>query len=158
MKNLAIVALALLPLSLPAQAQAPGVQLGMLTCAIDGGVGFFLGSSKNMRCTFRPANNRLPQQSYIGVMNKYGVDIGATSGGVLQWLVLAPSFDVYAPNVLSGNYVGANAEATIAWGVGANVLLGGGNSIALQPLSVQGQTGLNAALTVGELSLRGTAS
>ena len=39
-------------------------------------------------------------------------------------------------------------------GVGANALVGGSNrSVALQPLSVQGQVGLNAAAGIGALEL-----
>jgi hypothetical protein len=42
-------------------------------------------------------------------------------------------------------------------GGGANVLVGGSNnSIALQPVSLQGQTGLNAAATVTSVQLRPT--
>lgn len=156
MKKLALLALALLPLSLPAHAQNPGVKLGLLTCAVDPGTGYLIGSSKNMRCTFTPANRNLPPQTYIGVINKYGLDVGVTGGAVIQWLVLASSPDVYAPDVLAGYYGGASAEATAAIGVGANLLLGGSTrSIALQPLSVSGQTGVNVALAVGSLVLQG---
>ena len=38
------------------------------------------------------------------------------------------------------------ASATVGVGLGANVLVGGsGNSIALQPVSIEGTTGLNVA-------------
>ena len=56
--------------------------------------------------------------------------------------------------MLAGTYAGATAQATVAAGVGANVLVGGSNhSVALQPLSVQGQVGLNAAGGIGALEL-----
>ena len=56
---------------------------------------------------------------------------------------------------LAGGYAGVSAEATAGLGIGANALLGGSNkSIALQPLSVQGQEGLNIAVGVAELRLR----
>jgi hypothetical protein len=56
---------------------------------------------------------------------------------------------------LAGSYVGASAEATVGAGLGANVLVGGfQRSVALQPVSVSGQTGLNFALGVGDLELR----
>ncbi len=153
MKKLLLAALALLPLTLPAQAQF-GVKLGLLTCTIAGGSGFIVGSSKDMHCTFYPAFANLPQETYSGRINKYGIDVGATSGAVLQWYVLAPSQEVLAPHVLAGDYFGASAEATVAVGLGAHLLVGGGpQSIALQPLSVQAQTGLNMALAVGALQL-----
>ena len=56
---------------------------------------------------------------------------------------------------LAGVYSGATAEATIAVGLGANALVGGSNrTVALQPLSVTGQTGLNLAVGVASLELR----
>jgi hypothetical protein len=68
--------------------------------------------------------------------------------------VLAPSLDIPS-GALAGNYGGVSAEATVGLGVGANALLGGSeNSIALQPVSVQAQQGLNVAVGVSALSLR----
>jgi len=56
--------------------------------------------------------------------------------------------------MLSGTYVGASAEMSVAAGLGANVLVGGSNrAVALQPLSVQGQVGLNIAAGVSQLEL-----
>ncbi|HEY4995167.1 MAG TPA: DUF992 domain-containing protein, partial [Aestuariivirga sp.] len=56
---------------------------------------------------------------------------------------------------LAGSYVGASAQATVIAGLGANVLVGGwSDSINLQPLSVQGQTGLNVAAGLASLNLR----
>src|SRR4029079_3515313 len=56
--------------------------------------------------------------------------------------------------VLAGGYGGATAEATIGGGLGANVLVGGlQRSIALQPVSVGAQRGLNAAAGIGGLEL-----
>jgi outer membrane protein OmpA-like peptidoglycan-associated protein len=60
---------------------------------------------------------------------------------------------------LDGDYVGATAGATVGVGIGANALIGGGNkSIALQPLSFEGNTGLNVAAGVGALSLHAEAA
>ena len=153
MNKLIIAALAVLPFSVPAHAQF-GAKIGLLSCTVDGGTGFIIGSSKDLQCTFTPVNRNRPQQIYSGRINKYGVDVGATKGANLEWLVMAPSKDVSAPDLLAGTYVGASAEATIAVGLGANVLVGGSHrSIALQPVSVQSQTGLNAALAVGSMQL-----
>ena len=58
--------------------------------------------------------------------------------------MFAPSH--VSPGGLSGTYVGASANATVGVGVGANALWGGSNNtIALQPLSGQGQIGLGVA-------------
>ena len=80
-------------------------------------------------------------------------DIGYTKCGVLVWTVLAPTTSP-APGSLNGSYGGATASATVGAGVGANVLVGGsGNSISLQPLSIEGNTGLNVAAGVAALTL-----
>jgi hypothetical protein len=51
--------------------------------------------------------------------------------------------------------VGVSGGITAGVGVGANVLFGGSNrTIALQPLSVEGQVGINLALGVSGLALR----
>jgi hypothetical protein len=71
----------------------------------------------------------------------------------MVWAVYAPS--ARGPGVLAGTYTGATAEATVAVGLGANALIGGSNrTVALQPLSVTGQTGLNLAAGVASLELR----
>jgi hypothetical protein len=70
------------------------------------------------------------------------------------WSVFAPS-GRYSRGALAGNYSGASAEATVGAGLGANVLLGGSNrSFALQPVSLQGQSGLNIAAGVADLQLQ----
>ena len=135
----------------PAHAQG-GVQVGTLTCNVAGGWGFVFGSSKGVRCTFARAGGR--PEHYAGSINKFGVDIGYTQGGVLVWGVFAPSTNL-APGGLSGNYVGATGSATVGVGAGANVLVGGSNrTISLQPVSIEGNTGLNVAAGIGSISLR----
>ncbi|HEY1258305.1 MAG TPA: DUF992 domain-containing protein [Stellaceae bacterium] len=135
----------------PALAQA-GVKAGTLTCNVAAGWGFIFGSSKSLRCTFTQVGGR--PSHYYGTISKFGVDIGYTQGGVLVWTVLAPTANV-APGALSGNYAGATASATAGVGVGANALIGGSNhTITLQPLSVEGNTGLNVAAGIGAITLR----
>jgi len=135
----------------PAAAQG-NVQVGTLTCNVSGGWGFVFGSSKAVRCTFARAGGR--PEHYAGSINKFGVDIGYTQGGVLVWGVFAPSGGL-APGALSRNYVGATGSATVGVGAGANVLVGGSNrTISLQPVSIEGNTGLNVAAGIGSISLR----
>jgi hypothetical protein len=134
-----------------AQAAPHGVRVGDLTCNVASGWGFVFGSSKDLHCTFR-GNGR--HEHYVGSISKFGVDIGYTEGGVLVWGVFAPSSDV-REGALQGDYGGASAQATVGYGVGANVLIGGlDKSIALQPLSVEGNRGLNVAAGIGAISLR----
>jgi hypothetical protein len=105
-----------------------------------------------LRCTYSP--NSGAGEHYTGTFSKYGLDIGYADKGVLVWGVVAPSSDVRS-GALEGDYAGATANATIGIGLGANVLIGGlDKSIALQPLSVSGNTGLNIAAGVGVISLK----
>jgi Protein of unknown function (DUF992) len=138
-------------LGLGTAAQAQAVKAGVLTCNVASGFGFIFGSSRAVNCTFAPGGG--PPQHYAGAINKFGVDIGYVQGGVMIWAVLAPTTNP-GPGSLAGTYVGATASATVGVGVGANVLVGGsGNSISLQPISIEGNTGINVAGGVAELSL-----
>ena len=137
-------------LSAPAQAQN-SVQSGSLTCDVSAGIGFIIGSQRSVNCTFQP--NAGPPEYYSGTISKLGVDIGVTGGGVMVWLVFAPTNRPIG--ALSGTYVGGAADASVIVGAGANALVGGSNrTVALQPLSVQGQVGLNVAAGVAGLDLR----
>jgi hypothetical protein len=154
-----VAALAALAMTiLPAAAQQGGVELGVLDCTIEGGSGYIIGSTKDLRCTFTPANDSFAPESYFGAVQKWGIDVGTTNQAVMRWLVLAPSSNIYAPGALAGDYVGASAEVTAAVGAGANLLVGGSdNTFTLQPLSVQAQTGLNLAVGVANFQLRNAA-
>jgi len=151
-KMTACAALALgMALAGPAGAQTM-VAAGTLTCDVSAGIGLIVGSKRSVSCTFAPSMPG-PVEAYSGTITKVGVDVGVTSGGVMVWLVYAPTSRPVG--ALAGVYGGATAEATFAVGLGANVLVGGSNrTVALQPLSVQGQTGLNVAAGVAELNLR----
>jgi hypothetical protein len=68
--------------------------------------------------------------------------------------VLAPTESEYSEGGLNGSYKGVSAEATFGVGLGANVMTGGSeNTLALQPLSLNTQTGINLAIGVGEINL-----
>lgn len=142
-----------------AVAQERGVELGLLDCVVEGGAGFIVGSTKDVKCTYTPADKTFAPESYFGVINKFGLDVGVTGNTFIQWLVLAPTANVYAPGALAGDYVGASAEATVAIGAGANLLVGGSDqTFTLQPLSIQEQTGLNLAVGVTQFQLRSVAN
>lgn len=133
-------------------ASAQTVQAGTLTCNVASGWGFIIGSSKDLKCTFSPGTAS-PVERYTGTISKFGADIGYTQSGVIVWAVFAPT-NALKPGALSGSYAGATAEATVGAGLGANVLVGGGNSIALQPLSISGQEGLNVAAGIAGVTLK----
>jgi hypothetical protein len=136
--------------AVPADAQAQRVQVGTLACSISAGIGLVVASQRNVSCNFQPDGGS--PEAYTGTITRIGVDVGFTTGGAMVWGVFAGT-NRYA-GMLTGTYAGATAEATVAAGLGANVLVGGSNhSVALQPLSVQGQVGLNVAAGVGALEL-----
>ena len=146
----ALLGAAALSLAVSASAQNSRVQVGQLSCTLSSGIGLVVGSQRNVNCTFQPDNG--PPEAYTGTMTKIGLDVGFTSSSAIIWGVLAGT-NRYV-GMLTGTYTGAQAEATAGAGVGANVLIGGsGRSVALQPLSVQGQIGLNVAAGIGQLDL-----
>ena len=141
-----------------AAAQSRPVEVGTLICDVSGGIGMIIASQKAVQCTFAPSQLAPPApppaaELYYGTIKKLGVDIGATTAGQIIWAVYAPTTQ-WTPGALAGVYAGATAEATFAVGLGANVLVGGSDrTIALQPLSVSGQTGFNVAAGVAALEL-----
>ena len=155
-KRLAAITLFAIAASLvPSAAQKANATLGVLDCTVEGGTGFIIGSQKNLKCTFTSANKAVASERYVGVIKKFGLDVGGTKKAVLRWRVLAPTGDVYAPGVLAGDYTGVSAEATVVVGGGANLLVGGSSkTFTLQPLSLQAQTGLNVAAGVTSFQLR----
>jgi hypothetical protein len=159
LKNPIVAAIAFVAAAVTsAEAQQAGVELGILNCQIEGGMGFVFGSSKDLSCTFTSADQTFAPETYFGAVNKYGLDIGVTRETSMQWLVLAPSANIYGPGALAGDYVGASAEITAAIGAGANLLVGGsGQTFTLQPLSLQTQTGVNLAIGVSRFQLRSAA-
>jgi hypothetical protein len=147
---LAVLALAGALAAAPAEAQ--NVQAGTLVCDVSAGVGLIVTSRREMLCTF--TNSRGEREVYGGVIRRFGLDLGATAGAQMVWTVFAPS-GRYSRGALAGTYGGASAEASVVAGLGANVLVGGSNrSFALQPVSIQGQAGLNVAVGVADLQLQ----
>jgi hypothetical protein len=137
----------------PSAAQAPqGVKVGVLTCNLAPSIGLIIGSQQRMSCVFRP-DGGYPAERYAGVLGRIGLDIGITAGGVMAWGVYAPSAGPLR-GALAGTYVGASGSIGVGVGVGANVLFGSGNTISLQPISLQGTVSLNLALGAAGLTLR----
>jgi hypothetical protein len=128
------------------------VQVGILECRGGSSVGFIVGSVTHLGCVLRVEG--MPEDRYVATIRKVGLDLGITQESALAWGVFAPVTRL-GPGDLAGNYAGAQGSASVGVGVGGNALIGGsGNSIALQPLSVQGQVGLNVAAGLESLELR----
>lgn len=148
MKKIAATLLALGLFALPAKADS-GVKLGMLVCDVSGSIGLILGGTEAASCTFQGPNG---VEYYKGRITQVGLDIGVTAGAIMSWAVFAPG--QVGKGALAGTYAGATADAAFAVGLGANVLVGGSqNSIALQPVSVEGEAGVNVAAGLASFKL-----
>ena len=153
-RRMLVAAITLVGTCIPLAAQqAGGTKVGVLTCKTSASLGLLVGSHQKLRCNFKPDSGDA-SENYVGHINRLGVDIGVKAGGVMAWGVFAPT-NGYHHGALAGKYVGGSGSASLGVGVGANALIGGSHrSIALQPLSVEGQVGVNLALGVAGLSLQ----
>jgi hypothetical protein len=148
--RIALVGVALAIAATTAASAQSRVRVGVLDCRGGTNVGLILGSQTTMNCVFNSGRGSYP---YVATVSRLGLDIGITNNVSMAWAVFAPTNRI-GPGDLAGNFAGATANATVGIGGGANVLVGGSaNSIALQPLSLQGQTGLNLAVGVSSLQL-----
>jgi hypothetical protein len=151
MACLSAIAAALLMTAAPTSAE-PNIEAGGLTCRSAGGEGFVVGSVLHLDCVFVPALGG-PELHYAGVIHRYGIDLGKTKDVTLAWAVFAPTGAI-RPGDLAGVYGGVQGNASVGVGGGANAMLGGSNNtFALQPVSAEGQTGLNLSVGVTELEL-----
>ncbi len=135
-----------------ADGDSPDVKVGLLRCDVEGGVSFVFGSSRGISCSFERQDGSV--ERYSGTIEKYGVDIGYTESGVMVWGVLAGTPDVTS-GALKGKFIGVGADAAVGYGVGADVLVLGGDhpKLALQPLSIEGIEGINIAAGISQLEL-----
>ena len=151
--NIAALALsaAFLASAAPALAQS-SVRVGTLACDVSAGIGLFVVQKQTLRCTFTP-NGGGPVDAYTGKIDEFGVALGEVAAGHLVWGVIAAAPGL-PRGALAGTYAGLGAEATLGVGLGANVLTGGtGRAFSLQPISVEGQVGLNIAGGVTTVTL-----
>ena len=149
-----LAATVLVASSAAAQAQQPmqRVQVGILECRGGASVGFIVGSVTNLGCVLRV--DGMPEDRYVATIRKVGLDLGITQESALAWGVFAPVARL-GPGDLAGNYAGVQGSATLGVGAGGNLLVGGSNNtIALQPLSLQGQVGISIAAGLESLELR----
>ena len=150
--TLTLVTLSLLAPIASADAAPPVVRAGILQCQGGQNVGFVVGSVTSLECVFRSEGRRL--DPYIAKVQRIGLDLGVTEQTQLSWAVNAPSSRL-GRGELAGSYGGVGANASIGVGGGGNFLVGGpANAYALQPISVQGQTGLNVAAGIAGLELQ----
>jgi hypothetical protein len=148
---LAGLTLALAAMPAIAQDMARG-RVGTLTCSMSPTVGVVVGSQTQLNCIYA-SMRRGPRQAYVGTVDTFGLNIGATSGGRTSWAVYAPPGG--RPGMLAGDYSGGAAGATVGASPGTNTLARGPDrAIVLQPLAIQGQSGANLALGISHMTLR----
>lgn len=132
-------------------ASAQGVQVGVLDCRGGQNVGFLVGSATTLNCSFRGPGRR--PEAYIANIRRFGVDVGFTQQTNISWAVYSQTRQIGRGD-LAGGYGGVGANASVGLGFGGNLLAGGSsNAFSLQPLSVQGQTGLNVTAGIADLQL-----
>ena len=133
------------------QAANAGVKVGVLSCKVEPGWSYVVGSTKALNCSYSPSKGK--PERYTGQIQKVGIDLGYSDGATMVWAVIAPTSDV-GKDALEGDYAGAQASAAVGVGAGVNVLIGGlDKSITLQPVSVEGGTGVNLAAGVAAIRL-----
>lgn len=146
------IVIAALGASIAAANATPPVRAGILQCQGGQNVGFVVGSVTSFECVFQSEGRR--PEPYIATVRRYGVDLGFTDQTRLAWAVNAPTVRV-GRGALAGSYGGVGANASVGIGFGGNFLVGGpANSYGLQPISVQGQTGLNVAAGIADIELQ----
>lgn len=148
-----------LPLALAAfllpgtPALADANKIGTLECFVDAGGSYVVGSTKDVSCVLYGENDEALEH-YVGELKKYGVDIGFTEESLLAWDVFVANGKTYTPGALAGGYAGASANASITFGLGASVLIGGlSESFALQPVQIARQKGINIAIGITRMQL-----
>lgn len=132
----------------------PMRQAGVLTCSVDGSVGYVVGSRRRVMCTYESFGRRSIRETYVGHIERVGFDVGVASGQVISWTVWSAG-GRSRHGMLSGMFAGESAEATVVFGPGTEALFGdNGDRIALQPRGRSGQAGLNLAFGATSLDLR----
>ena len=146
------IAIAALTASIASASALPPARAGILQCQGGQNVGFVVGSVTSLECVFQSEGRR--PEPYIATVRRIGVDLGFTQQTQFSWAVSAPNSRL-GRGELAGTYGGVGANASVGIGGGGNFLVGGpANAYALQPISVQGQTGLNVAAGVAGLELQ----
>ncbi|MBZ9656767.1 DUF992 domain-containing protein [Phyllobacterium lublinensis] len=136
----------------PLGANAESTQIGTLSCDVSKGIGMFVVEKQKMSCVFKPVSGGTTN-AYTGSIDQYGVALGEVAAGHLLWSVVAATGGP-AAGALAGTYSGVGANASVGVGAGANILVGGtGKAFSLQPISVEGQEGINIAGGVTTVTL-----
>lgn len=153
MKTTLLSLLAAGMLAAPVVANAAQADVGKLDCDVSKGIGVIVGSKQDVDCIFTPSASGDAGQHYVGTITDFGLDVGTVEKGRMVWLVFNATREPVAG--LEGNYAGVTADASVGIGGGANVLVGGtSRTVSLQPVSLEGDVGVNLAVGVTALKLQ----
>lgn len=135
-----------------AKAQAR-VEMGLLHCSLSPGIGALAGSRRRMDCRLIYDAGR-STANYTGTITRFGIDVGATAGGLMSWRVFSRTHGDPV-SAIAGHYVGVSADVSLGLGAGAKVLIGGSRrATMLQPLAFVGNVGLNFGVGIAGMTLR----
>ena len=129
------------------------IYIGSLTCNIEGGTGYILGSSKSMDCVFL-AKDGVQSAQYTGSITKVGVDIGYTKAVHTIWRVYSLG-SISSATALSGSYVGEQGTVAAGGQAGGNWIYGGPNAeIGMIASGIVQDAGYNLAMGIGAMTLK----
>lgn len=128
------------------------VEAGILTYEVGEGVALIISSPRHLHCVFHKPNGQ--NEAYRGKLEAFGANIGVSGRGVISWAVLAATRRL-PHGELAGSYGGVGAGGAAVVGARAQLLVGGNRrTISLQPLSVEGEVGVNLAVGITAMRLR----
>lgn len=126
-------------------------ELGILKCDVSSGIGEILMRKQSMTCVFTGKDGTT--ENYTGTVHEYGLELGEVKEAHLAWAVVAGT-PARGPGLLAGKYAGADADVAAGLGLGADVLVGStGETLALQPIAVEGESGIRLSAGVEQLEL-----
>lgn len=129
-----------------------GGRIGALECHLSGNGPSVLVENQTVDCVFS-GNAGARSDHYVGKLTKIGANMGVNGRGDLLWGVVAAT-GAHGHGALAGEYVGPEASAKVGVGVGAAALVGGSDkTFSLQPLNVEGGSGVGFTAGVESLSL-----
>ena len=125
--------------------------MGTLTCSLSASIGLVVGSQRNVSCLFRGTSGE-PDEPYTGTMTRVGLDVGLTTGSVIfgRCSRTRTATKGCSPAPIPGRRQKCPLPLVSA---PTSSSAGSNRTLALQPLSVQGQIGLDIAAGVGSLDL-----
>lgn len=151
------LALGLAALALASAASTAGADVsahvGILSCDVSAGIGHIIREKQTLTCIYQ-ARAGAQTDRYTGTLKEWGIALGDTEEGHMVWGVVTTTTKGVSAGALAGEYLGVSADASLGVGAGANILVGGSHrAFSLQPVSVEGQTGVNIAGGVTRMTL-----